>query len=102
MTLAYPGPPSAHSESFAIRSFIDALTGKTLVTKIRERKPTSLDNAYKVAIRLKGYRKADEDSDGHSERRPGRMRADKEKELTNTELVRRIEQLETNQTTLGV
>src|SRR6218665_3111634 len=39
MTLAYPGPPSAHSESLAVRSFIDALADRTLSSKVREREP---------------------------------------------------------------
>ena len=45
-------------------------------------------------MRLDGYRKADEDTDEHLERRPGRIKAVKEKELTSAEIVRRLEQLE--------
>src|SRR6218665_227666 len=45
-------------------------------------------------MRLDGYRKADEDTDEHLERRPGRIKVVKEKELTSAEIVRRFEQLE--------
>jgi len=59
MILAYPGPNTIHSETIAIRSFIDALRDKDIAMKVREREPESLDKAYNLAMRFEGYQKAD-------------------------------------------
>ena len=93
-TLAYPGSSTVHSEAIAIRAFVDALYDRTLALKIREKEPKSLDEAYKVAMRLDGYQKAEVDGDGQSERRPGRIKAVKETESTMEALLRRLEELE--------
>ena len=58
MILAYPGPTSTHSETIAIRSFLDALRDKELALKLREREPETLDSAYKLALRLEGISKS--------------------------------------------
>src|SRR5678815_684570 len=102
MILAYPGPTSTHSETIAIRSFLDALRDKELALKLREREPETLDSAYKLALRLEGYRKAEREETEHSDRRPGRIKAVKEAELSlesvrkllKEELEPRLEQLE--------
>ena len=89
MILAYPGPTSTHSETIAIRSFLDALRDKELALKLREREPETLDSAYKLALRLEGYKKAEREETEHSDRRPGRIKAVKENDFP-FELVRKL------------
>src|SRR6218665_601508 len=78
MTLAYPGPTTTHGEIIATRAFIDALRNKELAMKVREREPTSLDNAYNLAMKLEGYQKAELKSSDSDDRRPARVKAVKE------------------------
>lgn len=94
MTLAYPGATTAHSELYSVTAFIDALADNTLASKVREREPKSLDDSYKVAMRLDGYRKAEEDTEKHEARRSGRVNAVGEDESARKALLRRMEQLE--------
>jgi len=56
--LTYPGKPTPHSELPATRAFIDALTEWDLTLKKAEREPKSLDGAYRIALRLHGYKQA--------------------------------------------
>ena len=111
MTLAYPGCASELSEVIAIRAFLDALRNKTLALKIREREPRTLDAAFKIAMRLECYQKADESQPEEPERRYGRSKAVKEAELSNESIRRllqeemepqrrRLEQLERSLTSL--
>src|SRR6218665_163693 len=78
MILAYPGPTTTHSEIISTRAFIDALRNKELAMKVREREPTSLDNAYNLAMKLEGYQKAELKSSDSDDRRPARVKAVKE------------------------
>ena len=89
LTLAYPGPHSSHREIIAIRAFLDALRDKALALKVREREPTSLDEALKLALRLECYGKAEEESTGGTDRRFGRVKAVHE-EGHSTEIIRRV------------
>src|SRR5688572_12197721 len=89
MILAYPGPTSTHSETIAIRSFLDALRDKELALKLREREPETLDSAYKLALRLEGYRKAEREETEHSDRRPGKIKAVREDDFP-FDLVRKL------------
>ena len=89
LTLGYPGPASVHRETIAIRAFLDALRDKSLALKVREREPGTLDDAYKLAMRLDCYQKAEEDSKEYGERRHGRVHAVKETALS-VETVRRL------------
>lgn len=57
LTLAYPGPPTVHSDILATKAFLDALSDKSLALKVREREPVTLDQACKIALRLEGYKK---------------------------------------------
>src|ERR1043165_1249582 len=92
MALAFPGPTSNHSEMIAIRSFLDALADKELALKLREREPETLDQAYKMASRLEGYKKADSDVLELPERRPARVKAIKEEEPSLEEFQKIVQQ----------
>ena len=96
MTLAYPGPPSSLSENIAIRAFVDALADRELVLKIKEREPETLDKAYKLAIRLDGYKRAELDQSDHNERRHGRVKTVKEVDPVTDAILRRLDYLEQN------
>ena len=92
MILAYPGANTVHSEAISVRSFIDALADKSLAQKVREREPRSLDEAYKIALRLDSFRKADLDVDGAFEKRYGRVKTVKESDTATNSLMRRLDQ----------
>lgn len=94
MTLAFPGPTTSHSEAIAVRSFLDALADKTISRQTRDKEPKTLDEAFKIAMRLEGYRRADADSEERSERRNGKVRATTEAESELETLRRRVEQME--------
>lgn len=82
MTLAYPGCTSEYGEQIAIRAFLDAVKDKSLALKVREKEPTTLDQAFKQALRLDGYRRASEETSDLVDRRPGRIKAVKEPEAS--------------------
>jgi len=67
MTLAYPNCGLEHGEVLAVRAFLDAMRDQSLALKIREREPVSLDQAFKLALRLDSYRQAAEGVIGHDE-----------------------------------
>src|SRR6218665_1709653 len=94
MTLAFPGPTSSHSEARAIRSFLDALADKGISRQTRDKEPKTLDEAFKIAMRLEGYRRADMDNEERSERRAGRVRATTGAEAQLEQMKRRIYQVE--------
>jgi transposase InsO family protein len=92
MTLAFPGPSTIHSETIAIRSFIDALLDKEIAMKIREHEPKSLDQAYNLAMRLEGYRKAERNVSDSNERRHGRVKLVKEETLSIEKVQKMIQE----------
>src|SRR6218665_3438361 len=94
MTLAFPGPTSSHSEARAIRSFLDALADKGISRQTRDKEPKTLDEAFKIAMRLEGYRRADMDNEERSKRRAGRVRATTGAEEELEQMKRRIYQVE--------
>ena len=57
LILSYPGPSSSAHEAIAKDSFIDALD-VDLGMKVRERDPTSLDEALRIAMRLEAIHQA--------------------------------------------
>src|ERR1700733_12146728 len=93
LTLAYPGPLSIHSETIATKAFIDSLRDKSLALKIREREPDSLESAYKLAMRLEGYKRAEEDQRETPEKRPYRNCRVEEADLMNS-ILNRLESVE--------
>ena len=54
-SLAFRGPWSEATDVIARDAFIDAMLDSDLALKIREREPTTLDQAVKIAIRLESY-----------------------------------------------
>ena len=52
---AYPGPMTETTESIAIDAFIEALGNVEFSLKVRERGPSNLDSAYKIAMRLEAF-----------------------------------------------
>src|SRR3984885_12114126 len=93
LTLAYPGPLSIHSETIATKAFIDSLRDKSLALKIREREPDSLESAYKLAMRLEGYKRAEEDQRETPEKRPYRNCRVEEADLMNS-ILNKLESVE--------
>ena len=55
VVLAYPGPMTETTESIAIDAFIEALGNVDLSLKVREREPSNLDSAYKIAMGLEAF-----------------------------------------------
>jgi len=62
MTLAYPGEKSTLSEHIARDAFLSALADSEFELKIREREPTSLDDAVKIAQRFEMFKHAADSS----------------------------------------
>ena len=76
MVLAYPGPTTAVTESFACDAFLEALNDRELALKIREKEPPSLEDAYQSAMRLEAYNQTPVQSD--KERKPQNVRVSHE------------------------
>lgn len=68
MTFAYPACASDQDEVLSVRAFLDAMKDKDLAQEVREREPSSLDQACKIVLRLDGYRRAAEEAREPSER----------------------------------
>ena len=62
MALAYPGEKSSLAEHIARDAFLSALDDPEFELKIREREPTDLDAAVKLALRFEVFRSAMEQS----------------------------------------
>ena len=58
VALAYPGPRTTHSDRFAIASFLRALDDVELAGKIRDKRPQTLDEAFKLAQMFDSFRTA--------------------------------------------
>ena len=73
MALAYPGPMSGDKQTIAIDALLNMLGDSELVLKIREREPETLEDAFKVAMKLEAFQLAGAGSreSGH---RPGYAR----------------------------
>ena len=55
VVLAYPGPTSPMKEAVACDAFLEALGDAEMALKIREREPTTLEDAFQYALRLEAY-----------------------------------------------
>ena len=55
IVLAYPGPSSAMRETFACEAFLEALNDRELALKIREKEPSTLEQACQMAMRFEAY-----------------------------------------------
>jgi len=67
VVLAYPVPTNATTEILARDAFLEAIRDRELSLKVREREPRSIDEAYRMALRLSAYQSM---SDGDDRRRP--------------------------------
>ena len=67
VVLAYPVPANETTEIVARDAFIEAIRDRDLSLKVREREPKTIDDAYRVALRLAAYQQA---SDLEDRRRP--------------------------------
>lgn len=88
VSLAFPGPTNITTEIVAQDSFLDAMRDKELALKIREREPRSLDETYRIALRLESYKYATE-----IDRNNGRKFSEVNKQVRSTCEEDRIEQL---------
>ena len=52
LTLAYPGPRTKLSDDLAVDAFTDSLNDADLQQRVRDRFPSDLDEAYKIALSL--------------------------------------------------
>ena len=95
--LTYPGKPTPHSELTATRAFIDALAERDIALKVAEREPKSLDEAYRIALRLQGYKQAESDGGRETGRHRGRVQAVREsrsaEQTSQRDLEREVDQL---------
>ena len=55
MALAYPGPMSGDKQIIAIDALLNMLGDGELVLKIREREPETLEDAFKIALKLEAF-----------------------------------------------
>src|SRR6218665_183792 len=65
-----PAPANKTTDIVAKDAFIEAMQDKELALKVREREPRTIDEAYRVALRLAAYQHA---SDVDDRRRPHRV-----------------------------
>jgi len=76
VVLAYPVPANETTEIVAKDAFLEAIRDKELSLKVREREPRTIDEAYRVALRLAAYQQT---SEMEERRRPAqRVRGAKE------------------------
>ena len=71
VALAYPGPRTTHSDRFAVTSFLRALDDIELAGKVRDKRPQTLDEAYKTAQMFESFQAA---NTGGKSRDEGRRR----------------------------
>src|SRR6218665_2620632 len=55
VVLAYPVPSSETTEIVARDAFLEAIRNRQLSLKVREREPKTIDEAYRMALRLSAY-----------------------------------------------
>ena len=71
VVLAYPVPANETTDIVAKDAFLEAIRDKDLALKVCEREPKSIDEAYRVALRLAAYQQM---SDLEDRRRPENQR----------------------------
>lgn len=60
VVLAYPVPANETTEIVARDAFLEAIRDRDLSLKVREREPKTIDEAYRVALRLAAYQQTSE------------------------------------------
>ena len=58
VALSYPGPRTSHSDRLAVTSFLRALDDPELAGKVRDKRPQTLDEAFKMAQMFESFRSA--------------------------------------------
>ena len=74
-SLAFGGSSSIHSEMISIKSFLDAMSDRSVSSRVLEHDPVTLDQAYRLAVRLTAYKRAEQDSTRNSDRQRNRVYA---------------------------
>jgi len=69
VALAYPGPRTTHSDRFAVTSFLRALDDAELAGKVRDKRPQTLDEAFKMAQMFESFRTATTGGRSHEDDR---------------------------------
>src|SRR6218665_3775463 len=88
VVLAYPVPANETTEIVAKDAFLEALRDKELSLKVREHEPRTIDEAYRMALRLAAYQQT---SELEERRRPTqRVRGARESDLVE-QLQRQME-----------
>jgi len=72
VVLAYPVPSNATTEILARDAFLEAIYDRELSLKVREREPRSIDEAYRMALRLGAYQRMNDVDERR--RAPNRVR----------------------------
>ena len=60
VVLAYPVPANETTEIVTKDAFLEAIRDKELSLKVREREPWTIDEAYRMALRLAAYQPTSE------------------------------------------
>ena len=55
VALAYPGPTSSMKEAVACDAFLEALNDPGMALKVREREPSTLEEAFQCTLRLEAH-----------------------------------------------
>lgn len=79
VVLAYPVPSSETTEIVARDAFLEAIRDRELSLKVREREPRSIDEAYRMALRLGAYQQMADVDDRR--RQPNRVRGTQEVDI---------------------
>lgn len=88
VVLAYPVPSNETTEIVARDAFLEAIADRELSLKVREREPKTLDEAYRIALRLSAYQQM---SDADDRRKPpNRVRGTQEVDA-NTQLQKQLD-----------
>lgn len=61
LAYAFPSETSAATETIACDSFIQALSDRELAFKVKEKEPETVDDAFKIAVRLQAYQEMRDD-----------------------------------------
>ena len=91
MVLAYPGTANEMSETVAVDAFLDALNDFELAMRVRDRDPTTLDLACKIAVRLEANQSSRRREE-HFDKRNGRVKTVREGEMITESLAARLQE----------
>ena len=96
MALAHPSLTETAREEIACDYFVDALDDPDFALKVRERAPTTLDEALRVAFQLEAWTKEAKRRSERSVQGMKTRKVDVEKDMQVTDVEKRLERLETS------